>query len=150
MQSTINFKLLHFTVCFQSVEMQQKSFATFDIIFHVNLMRELQRYARNLIFMMAFGGQTARYIKNCCCAYGLDCLCYLAGSSKAIVRIRFHAHFKFLQSLYQVDKKMLLNLAKTFCGISPVLQKHTVIQLKPANYICKKHFFLFPCQIHHH
>ena len=73
--------------------MQQKSFATFDIIFHVNLMRGLQRYARNLIFMMAFGGQTARYIKNCCCAYGLDWLCYPAGSSKDIVRIKFLAYF---------------------------------------------------------
>ena len=39
-------------------EIQQKVFARFNNIFLIYLIKELQKYARNLILMMAFGGQT--------------------------------------------------------------------------------------------
>ena len=47
-------KQVLFTLCFYSGEIPQNVFPTFDNTFHVFLMREFQKYARNWILTMAF------------------------------------------------------------------------------------------------
>ena len=48
----------HFTVGIWVYEMAKKVFKRFDIIFHVYLMRGLQKYQRNWIPTVAFWGQS--------------------------------------------------------------------------------------------
>ena len=59
------------------VEYQKKIFSTFDYVFHLYLMRRLQKYARNFIPTMVsegIGRQNQILLAN-----GLDWLSYLSG-----------------------------------------------------------------------
>ena len=74
-------------------------------IFHVYLMKGMQKCARNLILTMAFWGQTKTGEKVL--PDGLDWLCYLAGSWKSHVGCLISCMF-----LHQVDMKIVVKCWK--------------------------------------
>ena len=55
-----------YTVCLQSGEIPQKVFPTFDDVYHVYLIKELQKSTRNLIHTMAFLRADQERAKKCC------------------------------------------------------------------------------------
>ena len=81
-------------------------------------MRGLQKYARNLILTVAFGGQTKTGQKIAARWAGS----YLADSLKSQCEISFHLHI--LPSPHQVDMKNVVKCWKDFLWYSTTLETH--------------------------